>query len=47
MHRVKPLLLFTVTFLISLPLLSDIEKGNPRKGAESSPAVVTEKVKVL
>ncbi|HHU27460.1 MAG TPA: carboxypeptidase-like regulatory domain-containing protein [Bacteroidales bacterium] len=47
MHRVKSIFLIAATFLVSLSLFADTEKGNVRKGAESSRVVVTENVKAL
>jgi hypothetical protein len=47
MHRVKPLILLTAAFLISLSLHADTDKGNVQKETGSNQVVVIESVNVL
>ncbi|MGI6572495.1 MAG: carboxypeptidase-like regulatory domain-containing protein [Fermentimonas sp.] len=46
MHRVKPFILLTAAFLISLSLHADTEKGNVQKETGSNHVVVIESVNV-
>jgi hypothetical protein len=47
MHCARPIFLIANTFLISLSLFAGTDKGDVRKGAEVSRAVVTESVSGL
>lgn len=47
MRHIKPIFLLVAAFLISISLHADTEKGDVKKGAESSPVVINEGVKAL